>query len=381
MPATHPACGPARRPCQPAAVGAARAAGRRRGRARVATRRPGPGAPGPAVVQAAPSDRSDAAPPSGTSATAPSTGTGATHGALDDVVIFDPARDAQLDIGAKLDQGAHLSSLEARYHDWGDGNDDYYLANGNQISHQPLSDLFAPLADWLAAPDHAGHPVWLWLTTDPRSANADRFDAACKAFQNSLGQDLLKSSDLPDGKAPGDLSPNELTAVFQSHPLEVSGWSECTGDQLPEAAAANPSPVAASSGAHDHWIADLSDTIGQRPLRQVIIPGSHDTGTYGHMSSFQDQAQAQNEDVTAQLNDGARVFDLRGRYSPDSTWPSDYWSPTPSRPPTRAAWVHRHSNPTRRLTTSPSTVSGERKTGLNTIAKLPAVYRERRRPV
>ena len=30
----------------------------------------------------------------------------------------------------------------------------------------------------------------------------------------------------------------------------------------------------------DHWMADQKDIIGQRPLRQVVIPGSHDAATY-----------------------------------------------------------------------------------------------------
>ncbi len=295
----------------------------------------------PATVHAAQAAQSAqsgvSSPPSGSSDTAPSTGTGPTHDALDNAVIFDPSKDDQLDIGAKLDQGAHLFSLEARYQDWGDGNDDYYLANGNRISHQPLSDLFAPLGEWLAAPEHAGQPVMVWLATDPRSANPERFDAACKAFQDSLGQYLLKSSDLPDGKTLGELAPDELAATLQMHPLVLNGWSDCTGDQLfPTAAASTaPAPAAASGQTYEHWMADLgqtNQTFLQRPLRQVIIPGSHDAGTWdwGDWVS-QDKAQAQNQDITHQLDAGSRYFDLRAGYwdwnDPFvSTNGPDYWT-------------------------------------------------------
>jgi hypothetical protein len=78
-------------------------------------------------------------------------------------------------------------------------------------------------------------------------------------------------------------------------------------------------------------MADQKDSIGQRPLRQVIIPGSHDAATYEDSScpygldgqhecwpwgpEEADYTQAQSEDVTAQLNAGSRFLDLRFSYA------------------------------------------------------------------
>jgi hypothetical protein len=70
----------------------------------------------------------------------------------------------------------------------------------------------------------------------------------------------------------------------------------------------------------------MADVIGQRPLRQVVIPGSHDAGTY---ASFDFPlglwAQAQDQDITSQLNSGSRYFDIRAAYQ-DWAGNADYWA-------------------------------------------------------
>jgi len=173
----------------------------------------------PAVVQAAQPDKPDAVPPtSGTSDVAPSAGSGPTHDLLDDAVVSTGAPDEQLDVAAALDQGTRLFSLHAGYQDG-----DYYLAGSQGVSHQPLRDLFAPLAAWLAAPGHEHEFVLLGLSTDPREANPARFDAACQAFQASLGKYLLKASDLPDGRTLADLAPDEV-AVLAAQPRLITDW-------------------------------------------------------------------------------------------------------------------------------------------------------------
>ena len=109
----------------------------------------------------------------------------------------------------------------------------------------------------------------------------------------------------------------------------VTDWSACTGGE-PPLTRSHPQPAAAVP-LEDHWMADQKDIIGQRPLRQVVIPGSHDAATYddsscpygigygGHQcwpggpieAAF---AQAQSQDITAQLNAGSRYLDLRFSY-------------------------------------------------------------------
>jgi hypothetical protein len=72
-------------------------------------------------------------------------------------------------------------------------------------------------------------------------------------------------------------------------------------------------------------MADQKDIIGQRLLRQVVIPGSHDAASYDDSSCpggcwpggplEAAITQAQSQDITAQLNAGSRYFDLRFSYS------------------------------------------------------------------
>jgi hypothetical protein len=258
-----------------------------------------PAAPRPAAAWAA--ARDDAVPAGGTP----------DHDLLDDAVGSSGAADEQLDVAAALDRGARLFSLQATYHDWGAGQADYYLAGPAGVSHQPLRALFGPLGAWLAAPDHDQQTVLLAVSTDSASANPAQFRAACQAFTDNLGRYLLKPSDLPPGKTLWQLAPDELAAL-QGQPRVVTDWADCTGEPLP---LDQPPPVV-TGASHDHWMADLGETIGQRPLRQVVIPGSHDAATYGKFSNafYQMYAQTQDQDITGQLNSGSRYFDLRFEY-------------------------------------------------------------------
>jgi hypothetical protein len=54
----------------------------------------------------------------------------------------------------------------------------------------------------------------------------------------------------------------------------------------------------------------LASHLSNRKLSDIVIPGSHDTGTYSFDQSQAD-AITQSEDLIHQLNDGAREFDIR----------------------------------------------------------------------
>ncbi len=61
---------------------------------------------------------------------------------------------------------------------------------------------------------------------------------------------------------------------------------------------------------------DLAAELNNRELAHIVIPGSHDTGTYGLTGSDHDYAGTQNttEDITAALNQGIRQFDIRVKW-------------------------------------------------------------------
>jgi hypothetical protein len=277
----------------------------------------------PAVVQAAQPDQPHA-PAGGLAGAVQSVDHGPTHDMLDSAVVSSGAPDERLDVRAALDQGRRLFSLQARYQ-----AGDYDLAGPAGVSHQPLAEVFVPLAAWLTAPGHEHEMVWLWVQTDPRSANPGRFDAACQTFTTALGPYLLKASDLPAGKNWGELTPDELTALL-SRPRVAADWSTCTAEQLPTAAPKAPAVAAPGAPAisYDHWMADMSDAIGRRLLKQVVIPGSHDAGTYNFGIPFvRWYVQAQDVDITAQLNAGSRYLDIRAGYAdPDGSGKKDFWA-------------------------------------------------------
>jgi len=292
---------------------------------------PGLASAGPAGAQAARPDQPPAASPAGGLVGAgPPSSSGPKDYAPNLIVHSTGAPDEQLNVAAALDQGTRLFLLQARYRDAGGGQADYFLAGPQGVSRQPLRSLFAPLGSWLAAPGHEHAMVMLGLRTDSRSANPAGFDAACQALISTLGPYLLKASDLPaDKKSLEELTRDEQAAL-RSRPRVVTDWSACTGEEppirRPQARSAAAVPL------QDHWMADQKDIIGQRPLRQVVIPGSHDAATYddsscpyglgygGHQcwpggpieAIF---TQAQSQDITAQLNAGSRYLDLRFSYA------------------------------------------------------------------
>jgi len=214
----------------------------------------------------------------------PSTSSGPKDYPPNLIVQSTGAPDERLDVAAALDEGTRLLLLQARYRDAGNGQADYYLAGPQGVSHQPLRALFPPLGSWLAAPGHEHAMVMIGLRIDPRSANPARFDTACQAFMNALGPHLLRASDLPAGKALDELTPAELTGAWRAQPRVVTDWSACTGEEPP--LGRHKAQPAAAVPVEDHWMADQKDIIGQRPLRQVVIPGSHDAATYEAPSPF-----------------------------------------------------------------------------------------------
>jgi hypothetical protein len=60
---------------------------------------------------------------------------------------------------------------------------------------------------------------------------------------------------------------------------------------------------------------DLAAHLSNRKLSDIVIPGSHDAGTYSLDPAINEDAITQSEDLIHQLNDGARAFDVRVRAS------------------------------------------------------------------
>ncbi|HEV8637511.1 MAG TPA: phosphatidylinositol-specific phospholipase C domain-containing protein [Chloroflexota bacterium] len=84
-------------------------------------------------------------------------------------------------------------------------------------------------------------------------------------------------------------------------------------------------------GCNHRWMSDNADQIGQRPLSQVVLPGSHDAGTYAfpfpanypptidQLPSFYSMTQTNSMTIYNQLRHGIRELDLRIRPSADGT--------------------------------------------------------------
>jgi hypothetical protein len=84
-----------------------------------------------------------------------------------------------------------------------------------------------------------------------------------------------------------------------------------------------------NSGTYTDWMQQSLGSIGNRTLKQIVMPGSHDAG----MSSYKPgtaganfaNTQAQYLDVAGQLNAGSRYFDLRPVIS-NGQWVAGHYS-------------------------------------------------------
>src|SRR5439155_9303416 len=94
--------------------------------------------------------------------------------------------------------------------------------------------------------------------------------------------------------------------------LTVAGSAGVATPTASADAAACPH-LPANVACHENWMADMASYIGQRPISQVILPGSHDSGTYGKFALPIQTGESQTQDlnIEQQLEHGVRVFDLR----------------------------------------------------------------------
>lgn len=70
---------------------------------------------------------------------------------------------------------------------------------------------------------------------------------------------------------------------------------------------------------HPDWMSSMRDEIQDRKLRNLCIPGTHDSGTYDPVSPIGEPwVRTQDQSIPQQLADGIRFLDIRIGYYPDT---------------------------------------------------------------
>lgn len=109
----------------------------------------------------------------------------------------------------------------------------------------------------------------------------------------------------------------------------VSGVSVGGGKGALLGSASGPMVAAsANGGSNEHWMKDNWDYIKDKKLGQLVIPGTHDSGTYQlAWGTGGDTAKTQINSIGDQLKDGIRYFDLRVReaHHRNCADPSVWW--------------------------------------------------------
>ncbi len=78
--------------------------------------------------------------------------------------------------------------------------------------------------------------------------------------------------------------------------------------------AAAPMVQSAAGSSNEHWMKDNWEYIKDKKLSELVIPGTHDSGTYAFSAGIGtgvNTAKTQNVSIGDQLRDGIRYFDLR----------------------------------------------------------------------
>lgn len=94
-----------------------------------------------------------------------------------------------------------------------------------------------------------------------------------------------------------------------------------------EPMANGPRVRASGSASNEHWMKDNWEAIKDRKLTEIVIPGTHDSGTNDIGADGAGMARSQAKSVGEQLKDGIRYFDLRAAESKhrDCADPSVWW--------------------------------------------------------
>ena len=87
----------------------------------------------------------------------------------------------------------------------------------------------------------------------------------------------------------------------------ATGCNACWDGYAYDGAKAYCEVQPAAPGTHPTWMGDIDSYIANTSLNRVVIPGTHDAGTY----SASGLAQAQDQSLSQQLDGGIRHFDLR----------------------------------------------------------------------
>jgi hypothetical protein len=101
--------------------------------------------------------------------------------------------------------------------------------------------------------------------------------------------------------------------VLAALALAISGSGAALAAPLVSTTSATTTPGCAVTSVSDAtWMDDLTPCLQNHKLSQIVIPGSHDTLTYGFGPvAYLGYATTQDEDITAQLDGGMRAFDVR----------------------------------------------------------------------
>jgi len=138
---------------------------------------------------------------------------------------------------------------------------------------------------------------------------------------NFNGQYTLNTPKLRKGvvvfKGSEETSSDNVPLVKGPIAASVSGASSAgrvnTNGRLLRAAS-SPMVGAESGGSNEHWMKDNWEHIKNKKLSEIVIPGTHDSGTYQlAWGTGGDTAKTQTNSIGDQLKDGIRYFDLRVR--------------------------------------------------------------------
>lgn len=165
-------------------------------------------------------------------------------------------------------------------------------------------DLTVNFTRALRATVISGNTVSINMTDPPVKASIN-----LQAVKNAQG-DVIFSGQSTFGtamRAPSEQIATILTQLLQSFSPISNAYAAEVNSNL-----GGIVPNVKSTGANEHWMSDNWSFIKDKKLADIVIPGTHDSGTYklGWGSGI-NTAKTQNVSIGEQLKDGIRYLDMR----------------------------------------------------------------------
>ncbi len=207
------------------------------------------------------------------------------------------------------------SSVLTGYTSRGDGTFNYLPYQSSNGNAPGFVGRTSSTADTAVAVNLHGSPGFLWYT--PGQGNVVAYQTS--ASDALTAQPLVTGGNRASGFGDTDMSSNSTALAVNFRGYSDSGaffWYAPGNSGLLQAYESMNGPnfdlnTYSFTAYPSTFLSDLNWSIGNVPLKEIVMPGTHDSAMYNLNLGHSDVSETQWGDISDQLANGARYFDFR----------------------------------------------------------------------